>query len=77
MGIDIIGIENPAMDFNVLIDKIPASGGFSDLQDYSWQGGGNVGSAMVAAAKLGAKCGIAGSVALPPTPHSRNLKESL
>jgi len=62
MGIDIIGIENPAMDFNVLIDKIPASGGFSDLQDYSWQGGGNVGSAMVAAAKLGAKCGIAGIV---------------
>ena len=62
MGIDIIGVENPAMDFNVLIDKMPECGGFSNLQDYSWQGGGNVGSAMVAAARLGAKCGIVGVV---------------
>ena len=62
MGIDIIGVSNPVMDFNVLIDKIPASGGFSPLQDYSWQGGGNICTAVVAAARLGAKCGIVGIV---------------
>ena len=62
MGIDIIGIENPIMDFNTLIDKMPESGGFSNLKDYSWQGGGNVGSALVAAARLGAKCGMVGVV---------------
>jgi sugar/nucleoside kinase (ribokinase family) len=62
MGIDIIGIENPVMDFNALINKMPEPGGFASLQDYSWQGGGNVGSAIVAAARLGAKCGMVGIV---------------
>jgi len=62
MGMDIIGIENPHIDFNVVIDKLPKSGTFTSLQNYSWQGGGNVGSAMVAAARLGAKCGIVGIV---------------
>ena len=62
MATDIIGVTNPVMDFNALIDKLPPSGGFSQLQDYSWQGGGNIGTAIVAAARLGAKCGIAGIV---------------
>ena len=62
MGIDIIGIENPIVDFNVLSNIMPERGGLSLLQDYSWQPGGNVGSAMVAAARLGAKCGIMGVV---------------
>lgn len=62
MGIDIIGIENPVMDYNILTDKMPEAGGFAQLQDYSWQGGGNVGSAIVAAARLGARCGIVGIV---------------
>jgi len=50
------------MDFNTLINKMPEPGGFASLQDYSWQGGGNVGSAIVAAARLGAKCGMMGVV---------------
>jgi sugar/nucleoside kinase (ribokinase family) len=62
MGLDIIGIENPIMDYNVLIEKMPEAGGFSQLLEYSWQGGGNVGSALVAAARLGAKCGMVGVV---------------
>ena len=62
MGLDIIGIENPVMDFCTLMDKMPERGGFAQLKDYSWQGGGNVGSALVAAARLGAKCGIVGIV---------------
>ena len=62
MGIEIIGIENPVVDFNILLDKMPDAGGFGSLKEYSWQGGGNVGSALVAAARLGAKCGIVGVV---------------
>ena len=62
MELDVIGIENPVMDFNTLIDKIPGTNSFTLLQDYSWQGGGNVGSALVAAARLGARCGIVGYV---------------
>src|SRR5271157_6079540 len=62
MGLDIIGIENPVMDYNILINKMPERGGFAQLKDYSWQGGGNVGSGLVAAARLGAKCGIVGIV---------------
>jgi sugar/nucleoside kinase (ribokinase family) len=41
---------------------MPERGGFAKLKDYSWQGGGNVGSGLVAAARLGAKCGIVGLV---------------
>jgi sulfofructose kinase len=66
MGIDIIGIENPVMDFNILLEKMPDAGGFGSLKEYSWQGGGNVGSALVAAARLGAKCGIIGIVGDDP-----------
>jgi len=44
------------------MNKMPERGGFAALMDYSWQGGGNVGSALVAAARLGAKCGIVGSL---------------
>ncbi|HJX36539.1 MAG TPA: carbohydrate kinase family protein [Dehalococcoidales bacterium] len=62
MGLDIIGIENPVMDFCTLMEKMPERGGFAKLKDYSWQGGGNVGSGLVAAARLGAKCGIVGLV---------------
>jgi sulfofructose kinase len=66
MAIDIIGIENPVMDFNILLEKMPDAGGFGSLKEYSWQGGGNVGSALVAAARLGAKCGIIGIVGDDP-----------
>ncbi len=62
MGLDIIGIENPVMDYNLLINKMPERGGFAQLKEYSWQGGGNVGSGLVAAARLGARCGIVGIV---------------
>jgi sugar/nucleoside kinase (ribokinase family) len=59
---DVIGIENPVMDFNILVDKIPATNSITALRDYSWQGGGNISSAIVAAARLGARCGVVGIV---------------
>lgn len=59
---EVIGVENAIMDFNLLIDEIPGTDSFSMLHDYSWQGGGNISSAMVAAARLGAKAALVGAV---------------
>lgn len=57
---EVIGIENAIMDFNLLMDEIPGTDSFSRLHDYSWQGGGNVSSAMIAAARLGVKSALVG-----------------
>ena len=62
MGLDIIGIEHPVVDFNTLMDKLPGTNSLTAMLDCSWQGGGNVGSAIVAAARLGARCGMIGAV---------------
>ena len=57
-----ICVENPVMDFNLLINKMPETDGFARLNDYSWQGGGNVSSGAVASARLGVKTAVAGVV---------------
>jgi sulfofructose kinase len=57
---DVIGVENVIMDFNLLMDEIPGTDGSSKLYDYSWQGGGNVSSAIVAAARLGVHTALVG-----------------
>ncbi|MDD4796816.1 MAG: carbohydrate kinase family protein, partial [Eubacteriales bacterium] len=59
---EVIGVENAIMDFNLLIDEIPKTDHHTTLHDYSWQGGGNVCSAMVAAARLGVKSALVGAV---------------
>ncbi|MDR0655137.1 MAG: carbohydrate kinase family protein [Treponema sp.] len=64
--LDIIGIENLIMDFAYLINKIPVTDSFSTLEDYLWQSGGNVSSAIVAASRLGAICGMIGMVGDDP-----------
>jgi sugar/nucleoside kinase (ribokinase family) len=58
--VEIIGIENLIMDFAVQIDKLPQTDGFARLEDFLWQSGGNVSSAIVAASRLGASCGMIG-----------------
>lgn len=55
---DVIGIEDLVMDFVIEIDKLPGTDGFARLLDYCWQGGGNVGSAIVALARLGGSTGM-------------------
>lgn len=55
---DVIGIENLVMDFALRIDRLPGTDGISQLLDYCWQSGGNVGSAIVALARLGAPAGM-------------------
>lgn len=58
---DVIGIENLIMDFAVRINKLPKTDGFAYIRDYCWQSGGNAASAIVALARLGARCGMVGT----------------
>ena len=59
---DVVGIENPCMDFAIHLDHLPRSNGGMRLNDYTWQGGGKVSTGMVTAARLGAKCMQIGAV---------------
>ncbi|MCJ7666258.1 MAG: carbohydrate kinase family protein [Actinobacteria bacterium] len=63
---DVIGIENPVMDFLVQAKRLPSSNEVVPLEKVSWQGGGNVSSAIVAAARLGAVAGMIGVVVDDP-----------
>ncbi len=58
---DVIGIENLIMDFAVRINRLPKTDGFAYIRDYCWQSGGNASSAIVALARLGARCGMVGT----------------
>lgn len=59
---DIFGIESGCLDLNVCIDEMPELNRGTRVSDLSWQGGGPVSSGMVAAARLGAKCTLSGTV---------------
>ena len=59
---DVIGFDMPVMDFLIGIDKIPASNTDCNYNEYSWQGGGGISSAIVASSRLGAMCGMIGKV---------------
>ena len=59
---DIFGIESGCLDLNVCIDEMPELNRGTRVTDLSWQGGGPVSSGMVAAARLGAKCTLSGTV---------------
>ena len=59
---DIFGLDMPCMDLNVNLEEIPAPNGGCLVNKMTWQGGGKVSSGMVAAARLGASCAIAGAV---------------
>ena len=57
---DIIGIGRPCIDILSVVEKLPKPDSGSAILDFSRQGGGNVATAMVAAARLGAKAGYIG-----------------
>lgn len=59
---DVIGIGIPCVDLLANIPKMPKANKGTMIQDYSWQGGGKVPTAMVALARLGAQCGMIGIV---------------
>jgi len=57
---DIIGMGRPCIDILTVVEKLPKSNSGSGILDFSRQGGGNVATAMVAAARLGASAGMIG-----------------
>lgn len=59
---DVIGVGGLIADLCVSINRLPETDGVSSMYDYLWQCGGNVPSAIIALARLGAKSSILGTV---------------
>lgn len=62
MRFDVVGIDSPCVDLAVNIEAFPEPNKGQRVKALSWQGGGKVATGMVAAARLGAKCAIWGTV---------------
>ncbi len=60
--IDLIGFGDPYLDLVVKIDQLPATNKNCPLNEYGFQGGGNVPTACVAAALLGLNTHLIGCV---------------
>lgn len=58
--VDILGFDNPCMDFLCHLPHLPAPNESIPMHAQSWQGGGKVASGVVAAARLGACTALAG-----------------
>ena len=63
---DIISVCEPVMDYAVAIDRIPGTDSISKMYSHLFQSGGNAPSAITAAARLGAKCAVIGTVGNDP-----------
>jgi len=59
---DVIGVGGLIADLCVSINRLPETDSVSRMYDYLWQCGGNVPSAIIALARLGANCSILGTV---------------
>ena len=57
---DIVGIGRPCIDILTVVESLPKPNSGAGILDFSRQGGGNVATAMVAAARLGATAGYIG-----------------
>ena len=57
---DMIGFGNPFQDLVIEMEKLPPSNVNTRMQNYCFQGGGNVPTATVAASVLGLRCAILG-----------------
>lgn len=57
---DIVGLDYPCMDMNLLCSAMPAEGELVPMEDMSIQGGGKVPNALIAAARLGSQCAMIG-----------------
>lgn len=60
--IDLIGFGDPYLDLVVKLDKLPETNKNCQINEYLFQGGGNVPTACVAAARLGLKTYLIGCV---------------
>ena len=59
---DVIGFGDPFQDLDIQLSKLPETNVNMRMNDYCFMGGGNVPTAMVAAARLGLKSSILGVV---------------
>jgi sugar/nucleoside kinase (ribokinase family) len=60
-GLQIVGLGMATLDVLIRLDTMPTWEHGSRVQDFGFDGGGPVGTAMVAAAKLGARVGFIGT----------------
>ncbi len=60
-GIQVVGLGLATLDVLIRLDEMPAWGRNSRIQGFRFDGGGLVGTAMVAAARLGARVGFCGT----------------
>lgn len=58
----VVGIDNPTVDFLVHVDKLPETNKGTKLVEYGWQGGGKVATALVTLGRLGVESGMIGVV---------------
>lgn len=70
---DIVGIGRPCVDILTVVQSLPKPNSGSGIIDFSRQGGGNVATAMAAAARLGASAGFIGLSGA--CVHGRALRE--
>ena len=60
--IDLIGFGDPFLDLVVKLEQLPKTNTNCQISEYGFQGGGNVPTACVAAARLGLKTSLIGCV---------------
>ncbi|HHV10877.1 MAG TPA: carbohydrate kinase family protein [Clostridiales bacterium] len=60
--IDVMGFDNPCMDFLCNLPHMPRPNEGMYMKGQSWQGGGQVATGIVAAARLGATTALCGTV---------------
>ena len=60
LGLDLVGVGHPCMDMISVVDRIPGPDQSTRVREVSRQGGGVVPTAVVAAARLGARTGFVG-----------------
>jgi sugar/nucleoside kinase (ribokinase family) len=60
--VDVVGLGSPVMDLVVNVPRVPRGNSAIRASEVFHQGGGNVASAMVASARLGAKSGMLAKV---------------
>lgn len=61
-AIDLIGFGDPILDLVIKMDRLPETNKNCQINEYVFQGGGNVPTACVAAARLGLKTFLIGCV---------------
>ena len=60
--LDVIGFGDPFQDLDIQLSRLPETNVNMRMNDYCFMGGGNIPTAMVAAARLGLKSSILGVV---------------